>query len=681
MMFRSILFSKAFVVVPVLVFFAAAVLYCAAQPVSAASNAENGKFVLYKYGLEMGTETYEISADGDVLSLKTNFELTFVGDKVSLATVLRMNKADLSPRGFESKGRTSTRTDVDVTVEIDGRTAAIRNGPQTATQSVPGKFFTVYQPAPLAPQMMLFRYWKKHGLKTALPLLPGGKAKIEFLGTDKITVGGRVQMLERYAIEGVMWGRETAWFDARQRLVALVGADAEMDRFEAVREGFGDALPFFIAQAAEDAVTQLEKLSRELKPVAAGRYAIVGATVIGGKDFSVIEDAVVVIENGRFAQVGKRSDIKLPEGIKVVDAKGKTLLPGLFDTHAHATQAEWFPASLAAGITTMRDAANELEFIVPVRDAVKTGRIKIAPRLVLAGYLDSGENALGKMRAETPEAARALVRKYKQNDFEQIKIYQSLKPELVKIVTGEAHALGMTVTGHVPRGMNIYGAIENGFDQINHVNFAFRAMLPKDFKPTPGQPPKIEPEAEAAQGGLKFLKENKTIIEPTLARGELNLNVRGRPFGEKEPGLSKAPFEFSALIDSMGVSAETEERAKAAFALSLRVTRALHEAGVPLTVGTDLVVPGHSEHRELELLVEAGLTPLEALKAASIVPAEAFKLDAELGTIEAGKRADLILVDGNPLESISQIRNTRFVAAGGRLYECAALWRTVGFKN
>jgi imidazolonepropionase-like amidohydrolase len=88
------------------------------------------------------------------------------------------------------------------------------------------------------------------------------------------------------------------------------------------------------------------------------------------------------------------------------------------------------------------------------------------------------------MRVETPEEARALVQKYKQNGFEQIKIYQSLKPELVKVVTDEAHKLGMTVTGHVPSKMNIYGAVENGFDQINHVNFANRAMLPKDFKPT-----------------------------------------------------------------------------------------------------------------------------------------------------------------------------------------------------
>jgi imidazolonepropionase-like amidohydrolase len=366
--------------------------------------------------------------------------------------------------------------------------------------------------------------------------------------------------------------------------------------------------------------------------------------------------------------------------MKTIDARGKTLLPGFLDTHQHSTQAEWFPAMLAAGVTTMRDAANELEFIVPIRDAINAGKIEIAPRLLLAGYIDSGENALGVMRADTPDEARALVQKYKQNRFEQIKIYQSLKPDLVKVVTEEAHKNGMTVTGHVPSKMNIYGAVENGFDQINHVNFTFRAMLPKDFKPQPGQQPKIEPESEAARGGLNFLKEHKTVVEPTLARSELNLNIRGKSFLEKEPGLSKTPFEFSSLIDSMGVSPEIQERAKAAFALSLRVTKALHEAGIPIVVGTDLVVPGHTQYRELELLVQAGLSPLDAIKAATIVPARALKLDAEVGTIEAGKRADLILVDGNPLESISRVRNTKFVVIGGRMYDCAALWQSVGFK-
>jgi len=283
------------------------------------------------------------------------------------------------------------------------------------------------------------------------------------------------------------------------------------------------------------------------------------------------------------------------------------------------------------------------------------------------------------MKAETPDEARALVQKYKENNFEQIKIYASLKPELVKVVTEEAHRLGMTVTGHVPGGMNIFTAIENGFDQINHVGFTYRATLPRDFKPTPGQQPPIEPESETARENLRFLRERGTVIEPTLARTELNLNIHGKPFSAFEPSVAKLPFEFANLINSMGVLPELEARAKAAYQLTLRMTNALHEAGIPLIVGTDLAIPGHTQHREMELMVKAGISPLEAVKAATIVPAKALNLDKELGTIETGKRADFVLVDGNPLEQISEIRKVRFTAKDGRIYEPAPLWRSVGF--
>jgi imidazolonepropionase-like amidohydrolase len=113
----------------------------------------------------------------------------------------------------------------------------------------------------------------------------------------------------------------------------------------------------------------------------------------------------------------------------------------------------------------------------------------------------------------------------------------------------------------------------------------------------------------------------------------------------------------------------------------LKITGALHKAGVPIVAGTDVGVPGHTLHRELELYVKAGLTPLEAIQAATIVPARVMKLDGEVGAIEVGKRADLIIVDANPLDNISNIRKLRFVVTQGRLFDCARLWQSVDFKN
>lgn len=644
-----------------------------------AQTVETGKFILYKYQRPMGTEVYQIQSGNGSLILNTKFNLSFVGDQVELNTTLQVDQNNFIPQKFLTKGSTSTRTHVDTTIEVLPEAAKIQNYSQIRTEKLPEKFFTILHPAPIAPQMLLFRFWHKNKIAGKIPLLPGGAAAVEYLGKDTITISGKAHQLDRYAIEGVMWGREIVWFDQDAKLIALVGADAEMDRFEAVREGFEDRLSFFVQQAAADTVGYLERLSRQIKPLYQGTYAITGGLLIGGKDFETVPDSVIVVENGKITAAGHRREIKIPKNLKVFDAQGKTILPGLFDMHAHATQAEWFPASLAAGITTMRDAANELEFIVPVRDAVDSGKITVSPRLLLAGYIDSGENSVGKMKAETPAEARAIVRQYKAAGFQQIKIYQSLKPELVKVVTDQAHQLGMTVTGHIPRGLNIYTAVDNGYDQINHLGFAVRVMTPRDFNPQTGERQNSDPESEAAKDGFRFLREHKIVIEPTLARGEISSKILGDSFAA-EPGTAKIPFEFATLVESMGLEREAAEKRQAGREFSYKFLKALHEAGIPLIVGTDLVIPGHTEYREIELFVKAGISPLEAIKAATIVPAKAMNLEQRLGTIEAGKLADLIVLDANPLEAISNIRRVKFVVKDGKMFDTAPLWRSVNFQ-
>ncbi len=645
---------------------------------SSAQTNERGTFILFKYQKQMGIENYEIAAEADVLKLNTNFELSFIGGGFSLNTKLDLQRAGLTPLFYETKGKTSTRTSVDTSVTVSNGEATIRNGSDSASRKTPANFFTVLQPAPIAPQMMMFRFWKLNGKKEEIPLLPGGSARIRSHGKDKITIGGKDFELDRYSIEGVMWGRETVWFDGDDNLIALVGADAEMDRFEAVRKGYEAALPSFVAMAAKDAVNHLVTMSAQIRPILSGRIAIIGGQLVGGKDFVTIPDSVILVENGKIIAAGAKDKINIPKGYKTFDAAGKTIIPGLFDMHAHATQSEWFPASLAAGITTMRDAANEFEFIVPIRDAVRSGKITVSPRLLLAGYIDSRDSAVGSMKAETPGEARSIVNRYHKAGFEQVKIYQSLKPELVKIVTAEAHRLGMTVTGHIPTGMTIFEAVDDGFDQVNHLGFVFRVMSPRVLKE--GEPRNNDPEAEAAKDGFKFLLDNKIVVEPTLARAEVGSKIFGDNFVGTEPGASKLPFEFEALIRSMGIPQEDAERRRQRNLFSLQVLKALHEAGVPLIVGTDLVLPGHTIFRELELFVQAGLTPIEAIKSATIVPAKAMKLDDELGSIESGNIADLVVIDGDPLKSISNIRTVRFVVKSGKIYDTAPLWRSVNFR-
>lgn len=657
----------------------ASVCVTAQQSQGTAVVREGGRFILYKYLHRMGEETYELRVEGDSLLLDAKFELSFVGDKVPLAATMRM-RSDYTPTHLKIKGRTSTRTEIDRMVDIQGSLATIREtGQAPVPATVRAPFFVTGGYAPVSLQQMLLRYWKTHGMKSSLPLLPKGAATIELRGRDRVQVGGREVELARYSVGGVGWGRETVWLDGKNNLVALVGGDAEMDRFEAVREGYESALPLFIAGGATEAVADLKRLASQINPLASGRYAVVGAKLFDGTGSPVVMDAVIIVEDGQIVSAGAASQVNVPKGMRVFDAKGMTVLPGLWDMHAHATQAEWFPVSLAAGVTTMRDAANELEFIVPLRDAVNHSTA-LGPRVLLAGYIDSGPHPLGAITAETPEEAIAAVKRYHLAGFAQIKVYQSLKPALVPIITAEAHRLGMSVTGHVPTGMNVFSAVEAGMDQINHINFLMRAAYPRDFKPQPGTtPPAFDLASPAAQDNLRFLKKAGTVIEPTLARIELNYFPREGSFSAIEPGLNKLPYELAAPFDTMGIPATLAPRGRQLLEQSLKMTGALHRAGVPLIVGSDLAVPGHSVFRELELLVAAGLSPTEALQAATVIPARVMGMDKESGTVEAGKRADFILVEGDPLKVIGDIRKTKYVASRGRLYQCSALWRSVGF--
>jgi hypothetical protein len=225
--------------------------------------------------------------------------------------------------------------------------------------------------------------------------------------------------------------------------------------------------------------------------------------------------------------------------------------------------------------------------------------------------------------------------------------------------------------------MNAIQAVEAGMDEINHIGFLFPVMRPRDFRPQAGvAPPRIDPESHEAKQALRFFKERGTVIEPTFARFELNTHPVDTPFAAFEPSMPKVPRELAVLLNNTGLPSGATERARAQAEQAGVVLLALQRAGIPILAGIDLVVPGHSLHRELELYVKAGLTPLEAIRAATITPARVMKLDQEAGSIEAGK----LIVDGNPLDAISNIRKVKFVVTGGRMYDSARLWQSVGFQ-
>lgn len=444
---------------------------------------------------------------------------------------------------------------------------------------------------------------------------------------------------------------------------------------EAVRTEYESALPELYRSGVRQEMANLAAIERQVPPERSGAFAIAGATLVDATGAAPAKDSVVIVRNGRIAAVGPHSKVAIPAGMAVVDGKGKTLLPGLWEMHIHFSGVEFGPALLAAGVTTARDCGGEFDYLVAERDAIEK-RGALAPRLLLAGLVDAGGvKAFGHVTAETPEEGRAVVKRYHEAGFQQMKLYTFLSPDVIRAIAEEAHRLGMTVTGHVPQAFNAFQGVEAGMDQINHLNYVTAVMR----EPGGGRGP-IDVNSDRARTAIQFFKDHHTVVDPTAGWGEMAGHSKEVDVASFEPGISGAPFVLESKFRAMGGNT-TAEQMRARTAQTLAAIGALHKAGVTIIPGSDTGLVGYGLIRELELYVQAGMTPLEAVQCATIVSARAMNLNRDSGTIETGKRADLILVDGNPLAYISDLRKVSRVVANGRLYDAAKLRNSVGFHR
>jgi imidazolonepropionase-like amidohydrolase len=306
----------------------------------------------------------------------------------------------------------------------------------------------------------------------------------------------------------------------------------------------------------------------------------------------------------------------------------------------------------------------EFDIATALRDAWRDGTA-IGPRLLLAGLVDGpGPASFGSITAATPQEGRAVVARYQAAGFQQMKLYTLLDRPTVAAIIEAAHAAGMTVTGHIPTALagGTREGVEMGMDHVAHLS----------VRDAPG--------SDALRETIAFLKAHGTVIDPTISWNELLGRSAQTPIESFQPGIRHAAAPLRRLIEGANGGNVTPEQARDRLARSLQIIKALHDAGVPIVAGTDKGVPGVSVAREIELYVQAGLTPMDAIRAATAVPARVMGLAADSGTIAPGLRADLIVVDGNPLERISDIRKVTMVSTSGRLYATPSLWTAGGFK-
>jgi imidazolonepropionase-like amidohydrolase len=632
------------------------------------ASAETGSLTIHSILHAVGEERYEIAPSSGGLQLSSTFEYTDRGNKRSAVVELQM-RGDYTPLRFEIQDKPTS-------VHFEETSATVQEDTATRTFSTPAKYFTIFGASPFAVQMAMMRYWLAHGKPSQLPMLrarsDAAPLKIEFAGHESIAVNGATVQLDRYTVANLMFGREILWMNAKGQLAAAMTFAGGLP-MEAVLTEYESALPQLFRSGVAQEMTDLDAIGRLVPQEHAGSFAISGATLIDATGAPPVRDSIVLVRNGRIVAAGAK--VSIPKGMAVINGKGKTLLPGLWEMHIHASGVEFGPALLAAGITTARDCGGEFDYLVASRDAVEK-RGALGPRLLLAGLVDAGGlKAFGHVTAETPEEGRAVVDRYHAAGFQQMKLYTFLTPEVIKAIAEEAHKLGMSVTGHVPQALNAFQGVEDGMDQINHLNYVSTVM-----RPPGGGRGAIDVNSEAAQKAILFFKEHRTVVDPSAGWGEMSGHSKEVDVASFEPGISKAPFVLDTKFRAMG-GAATAEQMRTRMSQTLAVIGALHNAGVIIVPGSDTGLVGYGLHRELELYVEAGMTPMEAIQSATIVSARAMKLDHDSGTIEAGKRADMILVDGDPLADIAALRSVSLVVAHGRVFDAAKLWQSVGFKQ
>jgi len=638
---------------------------------------EEGSFVLHKFAKAIGKESYKIAYQRGELTLTSEFLFTDRGSPVPLSTTF-VARTSLEPISLNLDGRSSRLSELRDKFVLDTQqhyVALFRDGKVTYYPAS-GDTFLIDGYSPVVMQQMLMRFWLAHGRPAQISTPPSGSVHIEPSADLAVGDNGVAIKLHGYAVTGLIWGAETLWLDDHEQLAGLVSTDAEFDHFEAVRDTYEPALASFIQKAAQNNLDALAKLAAGAKRPAAKRLAITNVTLIDGTGAAAARGASVFVEDGIITRID-RSHTQGMKGFETLDGSGKYLIPGLWDMHAHYEQVEWGPIYLAAGVTTVRDCGNEFDFITTVRDVLRSGN-GIGPRLLIAGVVDgSGPISLGAIVADTPEEALAVVRRYKAAGALQIKIYSSMKPSLVPVITAEAHRLGMTVTGHVPIGMTSAEAVAAGYDGINHIVFPERDMLHIEK----GKPlPPLDFTTPDATKQIALFQQHHTVFDDTIALYELDSRPVSVPLATLEPGITHVAPQLAESLNTYGAPEKDAAEAAVRYRYLAGTLRELHKDGLTIVAGTDQAIPGYSLHRELEIYVQAGFTPMEALQAATIVPARVMGLDKELGTIEAGKRADLVLLEADPLENVSNTRRIAKTIADGVIYDPAPLWQSVDFQ-
>lgn len=531
--------------------------------------------------------------------------------------------------------------------------------------------------------MIVRAAWRAPGHKLAI--VPSGELAVRRIARTEVTVAGRPSKVALYATSGLGLSPQFVWLGDDLELFGFIypglvqmvpkGAEAEaaaLERAQVAAEGeLLDALA-------------LEHAHRLPNPI-----VVRNARIFDPETGELGELADIYVNAGRIAAVMEAGSPAREVGTEL-DAAGRVVLPGLFDMHTH--ESAWGGAlHLAAGVTTVRDMGNDNAMLGALASKFEAGT-QLGARVVAAGFIEgkSDFSSQGGFVIATLEEAKQAIDWYAERGFPQVKIYNSFPKELVGEAVAYAHRRGLRVSGHVPAFMRAEEVVKLGYDELQHVNQYMLNFFVKPGDDTrtlarfyiPAEKARtLDLDSRRVRDFIDLLVDRKVALDPTLNAFEDMLYVSGDMHPSYAAIEDHLPVTLRRALrtNSMDVTPAKLGPYRESYARMLGFVGRAHAAGVPLLAGTDSY-PGFGLHRELALLVQAGLTPAQALTVATRNGAEYTGLGARLGRIGRGRDADLVIVDGDPLAHIADAQRAVLTMKSGVVYYPAELHAALGVK-
>ena len=516
-------------------------------------------------------------------------------------------------------------------------------------------------------------------------VLPGGQLHLEKLSPVSVGDGPTKLALQAYLLSGIDLTPEILLIDAHGRLFANL-SDSLL-----VREGYEKQSETLKALGRALTLERLQAMQRKVAHPYDAPIRIRNVHLFDPQSLTSGPAVSLVVFQGRITTIEPEADTTGHADEVTIDGRNGTLVTGLHDMHSHNTL--WSgPFYLAAGVTTVRDMGNDNLMLLGLIRQLDAGELP-GPHIIPSGFLEgrSPYSARVGFIPDTLQQGLEDVHWYADRGYVQIKIYNSMNPDWVKPLAAEAHKLGLRAVGHVPAFTTPDRMIEDGYDEVTHVNQLMLGWLLAPGEDT-RTPLRLTAMARAADLDLSdprvrhtidLMKAHHTGLDTTAVIVErLMLSRAGQVNEADAPFLDHVPIGYQRYRKRSYVSFKDDtEKARydKAFAKVIDALALLHKEGIRLWPGTDDTT-GFTVHRELELYVKAGMTPAEALRVGTFDCDQYLTRDQRYGSLQRGKRADFFLVPGDPTRDISAIRQIELVMKDGVIYYPSEIYGELGIK-